>query len=69
MITNREIENLLSGHWKSLTRSQQVLMAQELMTYRKARSEFQHGWGDDPVQNSIEAFVEMRKEGNRHGTS
>jgi hypothetical protein len=46
MITNREIENLLSGHWKSLTRSQQVLMAQELMTYRKARAEFQPGWGD-----------------------
>jgi hypothetical protein len=63
MISNREIENLLSGHWKSLTTAQQVDMARELMTYRQARAEFQPGWGDDPVQASIEAFVEMRREG------
>jgi predicted transcriptional regulator len=65
MITNREIENLLSGHWKSLTRTQQIDMARELMTYRKARAEYEPGWGDDPVQASIEAFVEMRIEGNK----
>jgi hypothetical protein len=64
MISNRELELLISGHWKSLTRTQQVDMARELMTYRQARAEFQPGWGDDPVQASIEAFVEMRVEGN-----
>ena len=46
MVTNREIAKLLSGHWKSFTRTQQVDMARELMIYRKARQEFQPGWGD-----------------------
>jgi len=64
MITNRELERLLSGHWKSLTTEQQIQIARELLTYRKARAEYQPGWGDDPVQASIEAFVEMRIEGN-----
>ena len=45
MITNQEIEKLLSGHWKSLTRTQQLDMARELMTYRKARQEFEPGHG------------------------
>jgi hypothetical protein len=56
MVTNREIENLLSGHWKSLTRSQQIDMAQELMTYRKARAEYEPGWGDNPAQQILGQF-------------
>lgn len=46
MISNRILDNLISGHWKSLTRSQQVSMARELMTYRKARQEYEPGHGD-----------------------
>ena len=56
MISNRELGLLISGHWKSLTRTQQIDMARELMTYRKARSEYEPGWGDDPAQQILGQF-------------
>jgi hypothetical protein len=46
MVSNRVLNNLISGHWKSLTRWQQVSMARELMTIRKARQEYEPGYGD-----------------------
>jgi len=54
MVSNRVLEKLISGHWKSLTSSQQVSIARELKGYRIARQEYQPGYGDDglPVQDS-----------------
>jgi hypothetical protein len=46
MVSNRVLNNLISGHWKSLTRWQQVSMARELMTIRKARQEYEPGYGE-----------------------
>lgn len=52
MITNRELEKLISGHWKSLTRTQQLEMAREIMAYRKAQAEH----CDDPAEQILGQF-------------
>lgn len=59
MISNRDIEKLLSGHWKSLTRTQQVDMARELMTYRKARQVYEPRHGDVPIVDTERASHEQ----------